>query len=121
MPLKKGRSKKTISSNIAELVRSGRKKDQAIAIAYSKAGLSKKNESGVDNEYFMLSHKNDDFFPGVPSAMKSNNKIMMFKSKEDAQEHISRMEYPEQVSLVRVSKERAEELSRSKPNFFMLV
>jgi len=42
MPLKSGSSKKTISSNISELVRSGRKPAQAIAIAYSNAGKSKK-------------------------------------------------------------------------------
>lgn len=42
MPLKKGRSKKVISENIAELIRSGRKKDQAVAIAMEKAGKSKK-------------------------------------------------------------------------------
>lgn len=38
MPLKKGSSKKVISRNIEELVRSGRPQDQAIAIAFSKAG-----------------------------------------------------------------------------------
>jgi hypothetical protein len=38
MPLKKGKSKKVISSNIAELRRSGRPQKQAIAIAYSQAG-----------------------------------------------------------------------------------
>lgn len=42
MPLKKGRSRKTISSNIAELRRSGYPADQAAAIAYKKAGKSKK-------------------------------------------------------------------------------
>ena len=42
MPLKSGKSKKAISANIAELIRSGRPKAQAIAIAYSNAGKSKK-------------------------------------------------------------------------------
>jgi len=47
MPLKKGSSKKTISSNIAELMGSGRKQDQAIAIAYDVAGKGKKKKKGL--------------------------------------------------------------------------
>lgn len=35
MPLKTGRSKKTLSSNISKLIREGRSKSQAVAIAYS--------------------------------------------------------------------------------------
>jgi len=42
MPLKKGSSKKVISENIKELVHSGRPKNQAIAIAMSKAGKSRR-------------------------------------------------------------------------------
>ena len=44
MPLKKGSSKKTISSNIAELRNSGYKVKQAVAIAYSEARRSKKRK-----------------------------------------------------------------------------
>jgi hypothetical protein len=42
MPLKIGKSKKTISSNIRELRRSGRPQKQSIAIAMRKAGKRKK-------------------------------------------------------------------------------
>ena len=42
MPLKKGKGKRTISENIARLIREGKPRDQAVAIAYSEAGKSKK-------------------------------------------------------------------------------
>lgn len=42
MPLKKGSSDETVSGNISELVESGRPQDQAVAIAMSEAGRTKK-------------------------------------------------------------------------------
>lgn len=47
MPLKKGSSKKVISNNIAELIKSGRDPKQAAAIAYSNAKKKSKKKKNA--------------------------------------------------------------------------
>lgn len=44
MPLEKGKSKEVISRNIMREIAAGRPSDQAAAIAYNKAGKSKKRK-----------------------------------------------------------------------------
>lgn len=47
MPLLTGKSNKTVSKNIRELVNSGRPQKQAVAIAMNKAGKSNKNKKSI--------------------------------------------------------------------------
>jgi len=48
MPLKSGTSKAVISANIAELIRAGHKRDQAVAIAFDHARKGRKRGKGGD-------------------------------------------------------------------------
>ncbi len=51
MPLAKGSSKKVIGKNIGTEIKAGKPKAQAIAIAFSKAGKSKKKKSNPGDMY----------------------------------------------------------------------
>lgn len=44
MPLKKGKSDKVVSSNIRELIKKGYPSKQAVAIALTEAGKSRKTK-----------------------------------------------------------------------------
>lgn len=48
MPLKAGKSKETISSNIREMVHSGHPQKQAVAAALSKAREASRPKGGLD-------------------------------------------------------------------------
>ena len=48
MPLKPGKSQKVISSNIRTEMKAGRPQKQAIAIAMSKAGMSKPRKNAAE-------------------------------------------------------------------------
>jgi hypothetical protein len=79
MPLKRGRSKKVISANIRELIKSGRAQKVAVAIALSQARRHAKEISGDTGNYL----HGDNSLLGVPGmkAGVANAKVNPNKRK----------------------------------------
>src|SRR5260370_19443209 len=89
MPLKKGKSKATISANIAELVKAGHEQDQAVAIAYAEArkhGFKDASDGVVqlfDNHITLdggLRKTSDGYLTGYANVGRTG--VQMYKGKE---------------------------------------
>ena len=65
MPLREGKSQDVISRNIRTEMKAGRPRDQAVAIALSKAGKKKKMASGGTVQSRFSSSTRANVFKGI--------------------------------------------------------
>lgn len=57
MPLHKGKSKKTLAENIAEMIRAGHPKDQAVSAAYNEQRHAEEKPEEHEHEHSPELHK----------------------------------------------------------------
>lgn len=94
MPLKMGSSQKTVSSNISELMQSGRPQKQSIAIALSKKRESERRRKmwrgGEVNEDEEIPHDENDWEPLTESKVELMPKGMQVEMKDFKEQMFSR-------------------------------
>ena len=117
MPLESGSSQEVISRNIAELIKAGHPKDQASAIAYSKAGRTAKDEkikgAGImlvtpDDEVLFLLRSPDANHPNewdLPGGRADDNETPEETAKRECAEEIGAYPYGELSKIADTSSE----------------
>jgi hypothetical protein len=81
-PLRRGKSREIVSSNIRELMHSGRPQKQAVAIALKKAGMSKKGNPEPGNKLKLMKLRQEN--------STNNSYEEWVKQKNQLQEEVDR-------------------------------
>jgi hypothetical protein len=122
MPLEKGKSKETISKNIATEIKAGKPQKQAVAIAYNVAGLSKnkpKKESfdSLINKYLSEYLFSEDAMGGSAEQLTPDEKKAAEDKLKSEQEKVNRLKQASQKKTPELAAgiEIGERLAGKKP------